>query len=145
MQLHICRQLKPYQAFYHERGIDTLSFAVGPNHVLSPASAMEQMRNVLNEIKKRECVPDLVFHHFSVGGFLFGQMIRLIEKDNAKYGHIQKSIKAQIFDSPPDFNGIATGVSHSMGIEGVLRKVIQYSIEGYLKLTENNVGVEHRY
>ena len=30
------RQLKPYLSFYHKRGIDTLSFAVGPNHVLFP-------------------------------------------------------------------------------------------------------------
>lgn len=41
------RQMKPYLSFYHDKGIDTLSFAVGPNHVLFPNEAKKQMNSVL--------------------------------------------------------------------------------------------------
>jgi hypothetical protein len=40
------RQLKPYMQFYHKRGIDTLSFAVGPKHILFPQNATKQMQQV---------------------------------------------------------------------------------------------------
>ena len=37
------RQLRPYLEFYHKNNIDTLSFAVGPHHILFPSKAEEQM------------------------------------------------------------------------------------------------------
>ena len=37
------RQLRPYLEFYHKNNIDTLSFAVGPHHIMFPAKAEEQM------------------------------------------------------------------------------------------------------
>ena len=40
------RQMKPYLSFYHKRGFDTLSFAVGPKHILFPQQAMQQMQMV---------------------------------------------------------------------------------------------------
>jgi hypothetical protein len=40
------RQLKPYMQFYHKRGVDTLSFAVGPKHILFPQHATDQMQEV---------------------------------------------------------------------------------------------------
>ena len=40
------RQMKPYLSFYHKHGIDTLSFAVGPKHILFPEKAMHQMQMV---------------------------------------------------------------------------------------------------
>ncbi len=49
-----------------------------------------------------------------------------------------------MFDSPPDFNGIAAGVSKSMGINGPIEKVIEVFIKGVLKVLENSSGVEHK-
>ena len=112
------KQLKPYLTFYHDKGINTLSFAIGPKQVLFPQSASDQMETVLNEIIKLEAKEakenrslKILFHNFSVGGFLFGQMLRRMESHPEKYGKLKSIIVAQVFDSPPDFNGIATGVS----------------------------------
>ena len=41
------RQLKPYLEFYHKNNIDTLSFAVGPHHILFPTKAEEQMVRIV--------------------------------------------------------------------------------------------------
>jgi hypothetical protein len=48
----------------------------------------------------------VVFHHFSVGGFLFGQMLRQIKLEEdpvwaAKFADFETKVVAQIFDSPP--------------------------------------------
>lgn len=152
------RQLRPYVNFYHARGIDTLSFAVGPTHVLMPNTALTHMERVLSAAKNpqkggkdRELavtsgqeLQKVIFHHFSVGGFLYGQMLRLISEKDAQHGDVQNLIRAQIFDSPPDFRGIAKGVSRSIGVGAPVSVAVELLLRGYLKATEGTSGVVHR-
>jgi hypothetical protein len=160
------RQMKPYVKFYLERNIDTISFAVGPHHVLNPANAMKQMESVLNTVyklsddnnnnnnkdtgmvKKDQMTlirpSGIIFHHFSVGGFLFGQAL-IAMKNDPKLSSLTSSIKAQIFDSPPDYTNIANGISHSMGFQHpIARKCIELLAKSYLLLTSNSAGVLHK-
>ena len=146
------RQLKPYQKFYHDRGYDTLSFAVGPRMVLQPKMAQKQMDEILqvaylhNEEGKESMVHEpscLLFHHFSVGGFLYGQALQAMSRIPELSG-IKDSIRAQIFDSPPDYMNIPTGISKSMGIGGPVEMIIEKLARLYLKLTENSAGVIHK-
>lgn len=147
--------MKPYLSFYHERGIDTLSFAIGPFHILDPNQAYAQMEMVLDAAflskysndapKESDSIPDsIIFHHFSVGGFLYGQALRVLLEQPDRFANSQKKIVAQIFDSPPDFTGIAAGVSKSMGIGPPWETIIEKMLRGYLKLTTNTSGVGHR-
>ncbi len=150
------RQMKPYLSFYHDRNIDTISFAVGPNHVLSPEKAMKQMEAVLNYVQDAHNQQEssgpkssigkpsaILFHHFSVGGFLYGQAIQAM-KAHSHLNDFASNIKAQIFDSPPDYQNIPKGISRSMGIGGIVEKIIEKSAEAYLKVTYDSAGVMHR-
>ena len=155
------RQMRPYLNFYHERNIDTISFAVGPNHVLFPEKAMEQMESVLTavaaahngEATKSVSVKapggkiaqpsSILFHHFSVGGFLFGQALIAMQK-HPHLRTISTATKAQIFDSPPDYQNISKGIARSMGVGGLMEQVVEKSARLYLKATENGAGVMHR-
>jgi len=142
------KQLKPYLSFYHNKNIDTLSFAVGPKHVLFPSEAKKQMESVLgyvsdpekSGIKTPSCI---IFHHFSVGGFLYG-LILLLLKDSNRFTNVSAIIRAQIFDSPPDYKSIPKGIARSMGIDGIAENIIEFSARTYLKLSENYAGVLHR-
>lgn len=70
-------QLKNYVNFYNSNGVHSLSFAVGPGHVLSPTKAMDFMKNVLDKVKDISQEPVLrnsknkprpvIFHCFSMG------------------------------------------------------------------------------
>ena len=109
------RQLNPYISFYHSKNIDTLSFAVGPKHVLFPSDSKKQMEAVINfisntsdpNINTPSCI---LFHHFSVGGFLYGLLLLLLKEDK-RFDSFTPLIRAQIFDSPPDYKSIASGMS----------------------------------
>lgn len=138
------RQLKPYLSFYQQNGFDTLSFAVGPWHILYPDRAYKQMEKVLELVLDAKEKRDIVFHHFSVGGFLYGQLLRAIKDQPDRFGSIHEVVKAQIFDSPPDFEGIPGGVSRSMGIGPPFEKGVEYAVRLFLKLNENSSGVQHR-
>ena len=142
------RQLKPYLRWYHERGIDTLSFSVGPGHVLQPDTALEHMRRVLDATLEAKA-PQVVMHFFSVGGFLCGQGLRVVARNREKYFPLEEKIIAQIYDSPPDFRGIPAGISSHMYPENTLasntlRNVVKSGLNGFLSATKNGIGVEHR-
>ena len=137
-------QLKRYTSYYHAKGIDTLSFAVGPGHVLFPKTSLEHMKKVVNEAISLKPT-DIIFHHFSVGGFLFGQMLRYLQQNSEQNEFIRKRVRAQVYDSPPDFNGIADGVSASIGLNNpVIRISVKTIMISYLTITSQSAGVEHR-
>jgi hypothetical protein len=89
-------------------------------------------------------VTTLIFHHFSVGGFLYGQMLRLLAEDPTLLP-LKNAIKAQIFDSPPDIRSIARGISRGIGVEPPVSTAVEYIMKGYLAATKNtSVGEAHR-
>ena len=101
------RQLKKYLEYYHGKNLNTLQFSVGVPHVFNPTFGTEHMKDILditiNTIKPEQ----IIFHHFSIGRFLYGQMLRVLMDDPMKYEEqINQKIKGQIFDSPPDMNSI---------------------------------------
>ena len=51
-----------------------------------------------------------------MGGYLYGQMLRHLLANRDINKQFTPTIKAQVFDSPPDFSGIAKGISQSMGV-----------------------------
>jgi hypothetical protein len=143
------RQMKTYLAWYHKHGIDTLSYSVGPKHVLNPKSASSHMQKVLDTTVSQN-PKDIILHHFSVGGFLCGQALRIMASDREKYGHlIDEKIKVQIYDSPPDIRGIPVGLASHVfpepkGMQVFLHASIRKTLDAYLTITENTAGVEYR-
>lgn len=111
------KHLQPYVKFYQEKGIDAYTYIVSPDYVMKPQIALDLAQSLLQDIEERfhpshvRPVDSLLFHNFSVGGFLYGQMLRVIADSAGKYDQILPKIGAQIFDSPPDFDGIAAGIS----------------------------------
>ena len=143
------RQLNPYLSWYHKHGIDTLSFSVGPSHVLNPKSATVHMEKVLDTILSVD--PNkVVLHHFSVGGFLCGQALRIMASNPKKYGLLlDKKIKAQIYDSPPAISGVPTGLASHLfpepkGIKLFLHTSVRKALSAYLAITKNTSGIEHQ-
>ena len=64
--------------------------------------------------------------------------------DDPKHKNVQHTIKAQIFDSPPDIQGIPYGISKGIGAPEVLEKAIEVTLRSYLTLTDKSTGPEYR-
>ena len=145
------RQMGKYLELWHERGCNTATFAVGPQHVLFPERGQRFMEEVMGTVRA-DLVANgrrpVVLHFMSVGGYLFGQWIRSLRRDGAfdagRPDPLLGCLTAQIFDSPPDFNGIADGVSQSMGIGGVRELLLKTALAAYLRFTRDGAGVQHR-
>jgi len=144
-------QMRRYLSLWHERGCDTLSYAVGPQHVLMPtkgqAHMAELMGSVRDDIVARGPRP-VIFHHMSVGGYLFGQMLRNLKEDGAfepgAEDPLLDCVTAQIFDSPPDVHSIADGIPRSMGMGPLGVSLLPGVVSTYLRATRDGAGVHHR-
>jgi hypothetical protein len=112
-----------------------------------PDMAMDQMKQVLDTLmtanSDRTSSPHVLFHSFSVGGFLFGQCLRAMDAHPDTYGQYKTLIKAQIFDSPPDMGSIAFGISKGINLPALLEKPVESAVSMYLKATEATTGVHY--
>jgi len=143
-------QLKAYTNFYTDRGYDVLYYAVGPLHVLRPHTAIQLMREVVR-VATRGSEPGrvpttVVTHCFSVGGYLTGQMLRLLNQPEhaGDLMTFRSVVKAQIYDSPPDFRSIAKGIGASMGMGSMVAGIVEGIVKLYLKASAKTAGVEHQ-
>lgn len=139
------RQLKPYVSYYLGKGLDTVTISVNAGHILDPKSGRKQMEDVMHEVMK---VPTkrILFHQFSTGGYLYAQLLRVValNPQNETFKKFHESIGAQIFDSPPDVDGIANGISKSFIGNPVMQTVSKVAVGAYLSLAKNTAGIEHR-
>ncbi len=146
------KQMKPYVNFYLNRGYNVISYAVGPMHVLKPESATEMMDRVLSLAmyggKGNAEMPtpnQVVTHSFSVGGYLTGQLLRILadadrDADKEKWHQL---VKAQIYDSPPDMGSIAKGIGASMGLGAGVAAMVEGIVKAYLYAVKDTAGKEH--
>jgi Eukaryotic protein of unknown function (DUF829) len=144
------KQLKPYKQFYADRGYDVLSYAVGPEHVLQPQTSMDLVQTVLDETLRPsngDPTPDkVVTHCFSVGGYLTGQLLRVLNDPARRDDKLQyhRLVRAQVYDSPPDFNGIARGIGKSMAMGQFVADRVEEWVRLYLWAVRDTAGKEHR-
>ena len=105
------------------------------------------MENVLDTLKSAKnnklSSPNVLFHSFSMGGFLFGQCLRSMDAQPDTYGEYKHLIKAQILDSPPDMGSIAFGISKGINLPKGLEKPVESLVNLFLKATESTTGVEY--
>ena len=93
-------QLKNYVNFYNSHGISTLSFAVGPMHVLNPSRAMSHMQRVLDQVKDISQEPvvqnktsqprPVIFHCFSMGEAY--RLFIVVVKFLRSYNHVFRRV-----------------------------------------------------
>lgn len=137
--------LKHYQAAWHNRGFDTYAFSAGPQEVLQPTKAINLMERTMDEVAEE--IGDgkpLLWHGFSMSGYLYGNALLSMDAQPERFLPIRQNLRAQIFDSPPDYNGIAGGVARSMGFGGLRETLIRGTLQTYLDMTKNSAGVMHR-
>jgi len=80
-----------------------------------------------------------VIHGFSVGAYLWGEVMVKISEDIGKYGPTMKRICGQIWDSPVDYNEIPIGVPKSVfPTNAFLRKSLERYIVFHMKYQDSS-------
>lgn len=132
------KHIEKYRQFYLDRGFDVLNVKTSPLDLLLPNVGAKKISKDFVRFMVDKQYSDVVLHGFSVGGYMFGQV--LLDIDKQEEGVKQKvlnSIRGLVFDSLVPFEGTCIGVSRSITQNKALAKVIEYVLKMYLVLGHN--------
>lgn len=134
-----------YANFYLDKGFDVMTVRISPAQLLWPTLSNSIVEKELMPILRDSDHKTSLVHGFSVGGYVFGQMLRLANENPKEYGPIMNTMIGQIWDSVVDINGTAIGVSKSVFPKS---KFLQKSLENYINFHMNllhNVATKHYF
>lgn len=137
------KHLSKYASMYHARGVDTLLVLPKAAHVVNPELGMVDAAHRVLRLAEESGDAPLIIHGFSVGGFLYGQMLRC--SPSAPLAHRRDCpdgvspdwaarVAAQVFDSPVDFEGVPHGLSMAVFGQGLAQRLTETAIALYLAL-----------
>ncbi|WAR02361.1 TM53A-like protein [Mya arenaria] len=135
--------LKKYCDFYLEHGFDVLTARLTVSELLRPKKVQSVMTNVLDLCHEgpRQEQP-LLCHAFSVGGYMYGELLTNLARDMEKYPEFGRRMFGKIFDSPIDYYGVPKGVARAITNDKEKSQRIEKSVHWYL---EKFRPITHQY
>jgi len=133
-----------YANFYLEKGFDVMTVRITPTQLLLPTKTNRIVETELLPLLASSDHPKSIVHGFSVGGYVFAQMLR-IAHEQPEYNPVIAKMVGQIWDSVVDVQGTAIGVSKSVFPNSRLaQKLLKDYIDAHMKLMYG-VSTKHYY
>lgn len=79
----------------------------------------------------------IICHGFSVGGYLYGEVLNMLMDHSHKYEDFGERVFGQIFDSPVDFYGIPNGIARAVTSDRKKAMKIESTLEWYMEKFQN--------
>lgn len=143
--------VKKYAEFYLDQGFDVLTVRITPWQLLLPAQADPIIRNEILPTLLTSDHDKKLIHGFSVGGYVFAQMLKYIHNDpTGKSQEMMKTMVAQIWDSVVDVNGISNGVAksvftNSQFLEKCMHSYIEFHLKAFHNIATKYYNEAHEY
>lgn len=127
------KHIEKYRQFYLDRGFDVLNVKTSPLDLLLPSrGAMKIAKDFVRFMVEKQ-YSDVVLHGFSVGGYMFGQFLLEIDKQNETTKRdLLASIQGIVFDSLVPFEGTCIGVANSITSNKIAAKILENLLRLYL-------------
>ncbi|XP_070156868.1 uncharacterized protein [Polyergus mexicanus] len=122
---------------YMEQDFDVAVVSLTPWQLLWPTKGSRLVAaDLLTFLKQNESYQQILLHGFSVGGYMWGEALDLMESNKDKYSGIADRIVGQVWDSIADVNEITIGFPHAvfpknMMLQSVLRKYLEYHMKTF--------------
>lgn len=129
------KHIEKYRQFYLERGFDVLNVKTSSLDLLLPTRGAKKISQDFIRFMIEKEYTDVVYHGFSVGGYMFGQVLLDSDQCEAQIrDRLRGSIRGLIFDSLVPFEGICVGVANSITQNQYAAKLIENFLKLYLVL-----------
>ncbi|CAH1961927.1 unnamed protein product [Acanthoscelides obtectus] len=126
-----------YADIYLKRGFDVLNISISPWQLLWPAKGSQVVaKDLLKFLDVNNTYAPLVLHGFSVGAYLWGEVMVQIASERERYNHVVDRISGQIWDSAADVTEISVGVPvavfpRNAVLQNALRQYMQYHLKAF--------------
>jgi len=123
-----------YARFYLDQGFSCLTVRLSPWQLLWPLTGSHVVaKNLITFLTLNTNYQSKVVHGFSVGGYLWGEVLNTFSQNLPKYSPLLSSVKGQIWDSVVDMEGIPTGAPAAMFPNNAfLRKTVEKYIRYHM-------------
>ncbi|XP_038052121.1 transmembrane protein 53-like [Patiria miniata] len=140
------RHLDNFAAFYLSRGCDVLTVKLRPMQLLLPTVGTQVIaRDVVNFLQSKEQRGrKILVHGFSVGGYLYGEILQRMLASQTESREITSRIIGQIYDSPVDLQNIPVGISKALTQNRLAQRSMQGSLQVYLRVM-HSAATKHYY
>lgn len=129
------KHIEKYRQFYLDRGFDVLNVKTSPLDLLLPNVGAKKISQDFVRFLVEKQYSDVVLHGFSVGGYMFGQVLLDIDKEEEQVReNLLQSIRGLVFDSLVPFEGTCVGVANSVTANPLAAKILENMLKLYLKL-----------
>lgn len=137
------KHIEKYRQFYLDRGFDVLNVKTSPMDLLLPGVGSKKISQDFVRFLVEKQYSDVVLHGFSVGGYMFGQVLLDIDKQEEQVREkLLQSIRGLVFDSLVPFEGTCIGVANSITTNKFAAKVLENMLKLYLKLG-HSIATKH--
>lgn len=122
---------------YMEQDFDVAVVSLTPWQLLWPTKGSRLVAaDLLAFLKQNESYEQILLHGFSVGGYMWGEALDLIESNKDKYSNITDRIVGQVWDSIADVSQIAIGFPRAVFpknimLQSMLRKFVDYHMKTF--------------
>lgn len=138
------KHIRKYAQFYNNLGMDVLKVRISPYDLLRPTKGSQCVADqVLQFLHANPSQNPLLIHGFSVGAYVFTEVMVKVEKEFEKHGHLLNRFVGQIWDSAVDLEGIPYGTSRAITNNDTIQKSMQKYLEWYLKVRYNTATIHY--
>lgn len=109
------KHLKKYAELYTAQGFDVLIAEITPWQLLWPVKGSQVVASdILKFLHNNDSFSPMVVHGFSVGGYIWGEVMVHMAREMDKYKPTLDRICAQVWDSAADITEIPVGVPKAL-------------------------------
>ncbi|EZA50570.1 hypothetical protein DMN91_004143 [Ooceraea biroi] len=131
------RHVMKFVNLYMEQGFDVAVVSLTPWQLMWPTKGSRLVAaDLLTFLKQNENYEQILLHGFSVGGYMWGEALDLIQNDKEKYSNITDRIVGQVWDSIADVGQIVIGFPQAvfpknMVLQSMLKKYLEYHMKTF--------------
>nr|CAI5836751.1 unnamed protein product [Callosobruchus analis] len=129
-----------YADIYLKNGYDVLNISISPWQLLWPTKGSQVVaKDLLKFLDINNSYAPLVLHGFSVGAYLWSEVMVQIASERDRYSHIVDRISGQIWDSAADITEISIGIPVAVFpknavLQNALRQYLMYHLRAFDKV-----------
>lgn len=131
------KHLSKFAELYIEQGYDVVTVAITPWQLLWPVKGTQvNSADLLKFLENNPMYNPLLLHGFSVGGYMWGECLVHMARDQERYSSILNRITGQIWDSAADITEIPVGVPKALfptnqALQNALRHYMIYHMKTF--------------
>ncbi|XP_018563802.1 transmembrane protein 53 isoform X1 [Anoplophora glabripennis] len=134
------KHIYKYADLYLQHDFDVLNVSISPWQLLWPTKGTQMVaKDVLKFLDINTKYGPLILHGFSVGGYLWGEVLVNIAAERDRYAHVVDRIAGQVWDSAADITEISVGLPiavfpRNKVMQAALRQYVVYHLKAFDKV-----------